>query len=112
MLRWSSTTAGSPADLTALSHGSGDAGLPFGADLVAFTEAIAGNDVDAIAAARETLTDAAGQAFMVDAAAVVANFEMMTRVADGTGARFPDDPSGGRHELAASLGITDLVSAR
>jgi hypothetical protein len=30
-------------------------------------------------------------AFMVDAAAVAANFEMMTRLADGTGAAMPDD---------------------
>lgn len=112
MLRWSSTAAGAPADLDALADGSGDANLPFGAELVAFTEAIAGMDLDVIAAARERLAAASGRAFMIDAAAVVANFEMMTRVADGTGARFPEDPSGGRAELAASLGITHLVSSR
>ena len=112
MLRWSSTETGSPADLAALAHGSGDANLPFGAELVAFTESIAGDDLDEIAAAREALVAVKGRAFMVDAAAVVANFEMMTRVADGTGARFPDDPSGRRAELAASLGIAELVSAR
>ena len=112
MLRWSSTESGSPADLRALAEGSGDANLPFGAELVAFTEAIAATDEDAIAVARTRLADAAGHAFMIDAAAVVANFEMMTRVADGTGARFPDDTSGSRAQLAESLGIAEFVSAR
>ena len=55
---------------------------------------------------------AAGDAFMVDAAAVVANFEMMTRVADGTGARFPDEGAEGRARLAESLGIAAFASAR
>ena len=112
MLRWSSTKAGSEADLAALTHGVGDAGLPFGAELVAFTEAVGGSDDAAIAGARAALSAAAGEAFMIDAAAVIANFEMMTRVADGTGARFPDDTTGSRTALADTLGITGLTSAR
>ena len=46
-------------------------------------------DDGALAVARDRLEADAGEAFMIDAAAVAANFEMMTRVADGTGARFP-----------------------
>ena len=112
MLSWSSTEAGAAADLAALAEGTGDGGLPFGAELVAFTEAIGGTDVAAIETTRAALVDAAGEAFMVDAAAVVANFEMMTRVADGTGARFPDDTTGSRAVLAETLGISALTSAR
>ena len=116
MLSWSSTKAGSPADLAALADGIGDAGLPYGRELVAFTEAIGafdeGADERALTSTRDALAAAAGADFMVDAAAVVANFEMMTRVADGTGARFPDDTSGSRTKLAESLGITALTSAR
>jgi hypothetical protein len=112
MLRWSSTRTGSPADLTALAEGVVDGGLPFGRELVAFAEAIGGGDDGALVTARGALVAAAGTEFMVDAAAVAANFEMMTRVADGTGARFPDDTTGSRAALAASLGITDLTSAR
>jgi hypothetical protein len=49
---------------------------------------------------------------MMDAAAVVANFEMMTRLADGTGARFADDVSADRAALADALGAADLTSRR
>jgi len=112
MLSWSSTEAGTPADLGAVVEGQGDAGLPFGAELVAFVEAIAGWDDAALVAARARLAAAAGDAFMIDAAAVAANFEMMTRVADGTGARFPASTAAARTALAARLSIGGMISAR
>ena len=112
MLSWSSTASGTPADLAAIAEGVGDGGLPFGAELVAFTEAAAGFDEAALDAARDRLVAAAGWEFMVDAAAVVANFEMMTRVADGTGARFPADAAGRRAALDARLDIGRFASAR
>jgi len=74
MLSWSSREAGTDA-----------AGLPHGSELRAFAEAVAGHDEQVLAAARAALVDATDEAFMLDAAAVAANFEMMTRVADGTG---------------------------
>ena len=89
MLSWSSHEDGTPADVSAVATGEGDAGLPHGAVLLAFADAIAGCDDGALAVARDRLEADAGEAFMIDAAAVAANFEMMTRVADGTGAKFP-----------------------
>jgi hypothetical protein len=112
MLSWSSTEAGSPADLGAVVEGHGDAGLPFGAELVAFVEAIAGWDDTVLATARARLAATAGDAFMIDAAAVAANFEMMTRVADGTGARFPPATATARAALDARLSISGMTSAR
>jgi hypothetical protein len=112
MLSWSSTQEGHPADLAAIADGSGDGGLPFGAELIAFTDAIGGYDEAALEAARRTLVDAAGEPFMIDAAAVAANFEMMTRVADGTGARFPDDVVRQRAGMIGGLGIAGFTSAR
>ena len=110
MLSWSSTKAGGPADLGAIVDGIGDAGLPHGAELVAFAEAIAGWDDDQLDRARARLAAVAGEAFMVDAAAVAANFEMMTRVADGTGARFPAETSMFRADLDQQLGISGFTS--
>ncbi len=107
MLSWSSHQDGTPADIDALATGAGDAGLPHGAALLAFAEAIAGWDDDALAAARARLEDTAGEAFMIDAAAVAANFEMMTRVADGTGARHPAEALEARRALAARLGMVE-----
>lgn len=112
MLSWSSTESGTPADLAAVAEGEGDGGLPFGAELVGFAEAIGGWDEAALTAARERLAVAAGEAFMIDAAAVVANFEMMTRVADGTGARFPAQTAAFRADLDARLDIGSFTSAR
>ncbi|MFM8855681.1 MAG: hypothetical protein ACKOI2_00455 [Actinomycetota bacterium] len=43
-------------------------------------------DVSELSLSRSALVEAMGEAAMVDAAAVVANFEMMTRLADCTGA--------------------------
>lgn len=112
MLSWSSTTAGEPADLTAIVRGDGDGGVPHGGEIVAFADAIGGTDDAVLASARQRLIDAAGVAFMIDTAAVVANFEMMTRVADGTGARFPADSAQSRDRLDAQLGIGHFTSAR
>ncbi|MGB8859703.1 MAG: hypothetical protein WCC60_10630 [Ilumatobacteraceae bacterium] len=112
MLSWSSTEAGTPADLAAIAEGEGDAGLPFGAEIVAFAEAIGGWDEATLVAARDRLVSVAGEQFMLDAAAVVANFEMMTRVADGTGARFPEDTAVFRADLDARLDIGGFTSAR
>ncbi len=112
MLSWSSNESGTPADLAAIADGEGDAGLPHGAEIVAFAQACAGWDDTAIASARAQLVGVAGDAFMIDAAAVLANFEMMTRVADGTGARFPAASAPHRADLDARLGIAGLTSAR
>jgi hypothetical protein len=112
MLSWSSNAAGTPADVVAVVDDSHDAGLPHSAELIAFAQAIGGWNDDQLADARARLAAAAGDAFMVDAAAVVANFEMMTRVADGTGARFPPGRSERQQKLVAQLDITRFTSAR
>ena len=107
MLSWSSHEDGTPADVDALASGDGDAGLPHGALLMAFAEAIAQWDDHALATAREALVEATSAAFMIDAAAVAANFEMMTRVADGTGAQHAPEAVADRTALAARLGMVE-----
>ena len=112
MLSWSSTKSGTPADIDAIADGEVDAGLPHSAELVAFTEAVAGVDEAALVTARAALVASAGEDFMIDAAAVVSNFEMMTRVADGSGARFPEDGAAHRAAIGDKLRINDFTSAR
>jgi hypothetical protein len=96
-------------DLQTIASGQGDAGLPHGSELVAFAEAIAGYDEHRLAQARSDLVSATSSAFMVDAAAVAANFEMMTRVADGTGATFEPKAHEARSALGKQLGITERM---
>ncbi len=49
---------------------------------------------------------------MVDAAAVIANFEMMTRLADGTGARIPQDRVDASAGIVRAFGMADVPSRR
>ena len=72
----------------------------------------AGRDDRQLASARDELATAADEAFMVDAAAVAANFEMMTRLADSTGARMPGDVIESRAGTIGALGVADLTSRR
>ena len=77
--------------------------MPQGDLLEAFAEATLGADDDALASARETLLQALGPEALVDAAGVVANFSMMTRVADATGI-----PLDGVIELATQQMRSDM----
>jgi len=60
-------------------------GVPGGEALTALAEAAVGGDEQALRAARESVRRALGDEALVDAAAVVGNFERMVRIADGTG---------------------------
>lgn len=87
MLRASIEYHGRQGDLRAVTQGSklGDAGVPHGERLAAFAEAAVDGDAAQLATARDALREAAGSEALVDAAAVVGNFQRMVRIADGTG---------------------------
>ena len=112
MLRASSkATTGERIDTVGLVEGT-STDVPHGPRLVAFVDAVVGGDATDAAEARAALAADAGPAAVADAAAVVANFEMMTRVADGTGARqLPGRLASLEHERAR-LGLDALPSAR
>lgn len=112
MLSWSSTEQGAPADLTAVAAGADGVGLPLGDQLVRFASACAGTDDIELALARTALVEASDEAFMVDAAAVAANFEMMTRLADGTGAAMPAERTVAVSETIDKFGMADVISRR
>jgi hypothetical protein len=113
MLSWSSRETNEAVDLVAVADGRGDdVGLAHAAELLRFASACADVDDDALADARSVLVGATDQAFMVDAAAVAANFEMMTRLADGTGAAMPPDRLERSAAVIAVMGIASLPSRR
>lgn len=112
MLSWSSSQTGEGADLAAVASGSGDTGLEHGELLWVFATACAARDDDALADARLRLADATDEAFMVDAAAVAANFEMMTRLADSTGSTLPADVLERRAAVIGVMGVGGLLSRR
>jgi hypothetical protein len=74
--------------------------------------AVVGDDPARAEAARAAVSDGLGPEWLVDSCAVIANFEMMTRLADGTGARLrPQQIEAGR-AMFDELGISAFPSAR
>ena len=112
MLSWAGNMSGDEVDLTAVAGGSGAIDLDHGAELLHFATACAGRDDTELDRSRRRLAETAGEGFMVDAAAVAANFEMMTRLADSTGARMPGDVLETRAAAIGAMGVGDLTSKR
>ncbi len=125
MLSWSSNKTGIDVDLTVVAGA--DAGvnsdaarnsdaleiaIDHGAALLRFATACAEEDDEALATARTALVDDTDAGFMVDAAAVAANFEMMTRLADGTGSRIPADRLERSAAAIGAMGVAELTSRR
>jgi hypothetical protein len=114
MLRASIEYSGSDADLNGISQGAkaGDAGIEHGERLTIFAEAAVSGDRAELDTARDALRDAAGSAVVVDAAGVVANFERMVRIADGTGIPLDNVVSALSGDIREELGIDDYESRR
>lgn len=86
MLRASARTDGEDLDLATIVEG-GKVPTSARGDqaLLAFAEAALGDDAEAIAKARQQVRSELGEAAMIDAAGVIANFQRVVRIADGTG---------------------------
>ena len=86
-LRASAELTGQDIDLAAITDADAAAssGIAHASELIAFSDALVkGGDVE-LSRARERLLSAVGPEALVDTAAVVANFQRMVRIADGTG---------------------------
>ena len=85
MLRASAQVTTTPLEPRAITDRSLDPLLPHGVALLDFVDALlVGAEAD-LTRARDKLLEEMGPASLVDAAAVVGNFQMMNRVADATG---------------------------
>jgi hypothetical protein len=78
---------GTAVDLSAVNGGAGrgDAGVAHGERLVAFTEAVMGDDQNVRAREREAIRAELSPAEFVDVCAVIAAFNVVDRIADATG---------------------------
>ena len=112
MLRESSRILGSEVDLQVLTSGSkGQGQVPAEKELIAFAEAALGDDQQAISVAREKLEERIGTEGMVDSAGVVANFQRMVRIADGTGIPLDTPVAIITAGIRDDLGINEFGSA-
>jgi hypothetical protein len=89
----------------------GASGVAHAAALVAFAEAIVGDDDGVLASARAELLDETGPEALVDAAAVASNFMRMVRIADSTGISLDAPMALMSQDLRTELGIDRFGSA-
>lgn len=114
LLGLSSSTRGSDVNYDAMASGNGEIGVAHENELVAFARSAASWDSDpaAIVQARQNLVDVMGPEGMAEAAMVVGNFTMMTRIADSTGTPLDEFSAQLSGDMRDTLGLNNLTSAR
>ena len=91
--------------------GDATSGVASGGVLAAFAEAIlSGGDI--LAQARSAVVAALGEAAMIDAAAVVAGFNGITRIADATGIPLEPAKADETEAWRGTLGIDDFATLK
>jgi len=113
MLRASVETDGAEADYRGIADGeSAEAStVPAAGALVGLVEAALSADGGDGEQARERVRRELGSEALVDAAAVIGNFERMTRIADATGIPLDAPVNVATEALRAELGIDEYRSA-
>jgi hypothetical protein len=103
MLSWSATETRTPVDVAAVTDPTVDPLLPGGRVILSFVDAVV-NGIG-ISGAADALSDELGPEALVDAASVIGNFQMMNRVADGTGMPVGKGSRVRNAEMIARLGF-------
>jgi len=107
MMMLRASTAANPTDLNDADETAARSSM-----LEQFVDAVVGDDPERAAEARATLIDRLGPDWLVDTCAVIANFEMMTRLADATGARLRAEQLEAAAPIIRDLGLDAFPSAR
>ena len=111
MLRVSAQTAGEDVDLAGIVAGDAVATrVPGDKALLRFAELGLTDDAKAIAEARQQVFSELGEAAMIDAAGVIANFQRMVRIADCTGIELDAPVFALTADLRDELGINAYLS--
>jgi alcohol dehydrogenase class IV len=112
LLRESSNAKGEGYDLNLLTGAGGDGNIPHGALLVSFADAVLDTDDRRLDEDRAAIRSRMGGAALVDAAAIVATFNAIDRVADATGIPLEDNKAESTADVRAALGINQFAEAR
>jgi hypothetical protein len=116
MLRASTQVSGEAVNLNGIVEGNEvQTGIRGGKVLIRFAEASVGDSFDDKAdetrVAREAVKDELGENAMVDAAGVIANFQRMVRIADGTGIPLDKPVAMMTSSIREDLGLNGYGSA-
>jgi hypothetical protein len=106
LLRGSGRHSGTDYRFEGIVDGGGGSGVAHEARLLAFADAAVAADGD-LDTARRALVASMGEEAMTDAAAVIAGFDAITRVADGSGIPLEPAKAEATADWRASLGIDD-----
>ena len=90
----------------------GDGNIAHGALLVSFAEAVLDTDDSRLSSVRSQVRSEMGDAALVDAAAIVATFNAIDRVADATGIPIEEAKVAATEDLRAALGINAFADGR
>ena len=86
----------------------GTSGVACGEVLIAYVETVVSGDATAIAEARRAVRAALGDAALVDAAATIASFNAVVKIADGTGIPLEPWKEERTQDIRTALAIDDL----
>jgi hypothetical protein len=112
LLRASGQSGGATLDLSAVNgESTDDGGVAHGALLVAFVEAVMGEDEVERGRARGRLRDALSPEAFVDACAVVGAFNVVDRIADATGIPLDAQLSAATADLRRELALARFGSS-
>jgi len=89
-----------------------DGGVPHGALLVRFVDAVLGDQGPTLAAVRDEVQRALGAAALVDAAAAIASFNAVVKIADGTGIPLEAAKEARTRDIRGTLAIDAFRSCR
>jgi len=98
-------------NLRSLVDPSQDSGVPGGAELLEFSEAVIGPDLARLDAARDALARTLSPATVSGAAAVAGNFSKNDRIANGCGIPIDSMVMNITEDIRADLGLNDFRSA-
>ncbi len=111
VLRASGRKDGEDYDLASVvGDGDGDTGVAHGKLLLAFSDAVVGDDDAALDRARAALIETLGEAAFVDAAGTAASFNSVVRAADATGIPIDEFKEDATREILNDLGVEDFSS--
>lgn len=109
MLRASTIAFDYKLDIAAIRDPSIPIGIPGGNNLLVLVDAAMGSPRDDLTDAQAAIIDILGPESLVDAASVFGNFQMMNRVAEGSGIAIPQQAIDREAEVVTKLHLLDLM---
>jgi hypothetical protein len=111
MLSSSAIAYGYDLDIAAIRDPSIPVGVPGGDDLLAFVDAVIEGNSDDLNRSQKAIIDTLGPESLVDASSVFGNFEMMNRVAEGTGIPVPAQAIERMSDTIEELGLNSFLKS-